>query len=209
MKNCKYCLLDEDQNDMISPCSCKGTNGYVHRNCLETWIKSDINIHKEKCRECNYVFQYENSVYTCMYSFFSRTKTIIVFFHFILAIFVYFNNISKCMKGKDSVITITEECHYLSYAFSFFTCYFIFVLHEIVVYFFNSEINYIEIHYEKSQTVIYARVLVCLFISFCVPLVGFYLFSDFLIGFIFLRSLHKLSRTKIKEKNHCASVVII
>ena len=34
---CRFCLDEEDPDTMISPCSCKGTQMWVHRDCLRNW----------------------------------------------------------------------------------------------------------------------------------------------------------------------------
>lgn len=36
-KSCRICLDNDDQNDLISPCLCKGGSAYVHRKCLDNW----------------------------------------------------------------------------------------------------------------------------------------------------------------------------
>ena len=36
-KECRICLSDDDESDLISPCSCKGTSLYVHYGCLQEW----------------------------------------------------------------------------------------------------------------------------------------------------------------------------
>lgn len=38
LKSCRFCLDGSDVNDLISPCACKGSNAWVHRKCLDTWI---------------------------------------------------------------------------------------------------------------------------------------------------------------------------
>ena len=34
---CRYCLDDEEHEDLISPCACSGGQKYVHLNCLRRW----------------------------------------------------------------------------------------------------------------------------------------------------------------------------
>lgn len=36
--NCRYCLDNENTDDLISPCKCKGEIKYVHRECLLKWF---------------------------------------------------------------------------------------------------------------------------------------------------------------------------
>lgn len=35
---CRICLCDDGNSDLISPCQCKGSTGYIHENCLKTWL---------------------------------------------------------------------------------------------------------------------------------------------------------------------------
>jgi hypothetical protein len=36
-KQCRICLEEDRPEDMIAPCRCKGTQKYVHRDCLDKW----------------------------------------------------------------------------------------------------------------------------------------------------------------------------
>ncbi len=49
---CRICL--ESTGELISPCACKGSSGYIHRDCLQKWVtvdKYNIRTHCEICRE--------------------------------------------------------------------------------------------------------------------------------------------------------------
>ncbi|CAF1466368.1 unnamed protein product [Didymodactylos carnosus] len=37
LKQCRICLDNDNPNDIISPCLCKGGSAYVHRKCLNDW----------------------------------------------------------------------------------------------------------------------------------------------------------------------------
>ena len=50
---CRICL--EEGGDLISPCACKGTTGYVHSECLEKWTHIDGEI-RTSCEICNNEF---------------------------------------------------------------------------------------------------------------------------------------------------------
>jgi len=56
MKTCRVCLGEE--GDMISPCNCSGTIGYIHEECLSTWILHDLS------DECNVCKQKYNPIYS-------------------------------------------------------------------------------------------------------------------------------------------------
>jgi len=36
-KECRICLSDENQKNLIAPCLCKGSSRWVHRQCLDQW----------------------------------------------------------------------------------------------------------------------------------------------------------------------------
>ena len=47
-KQCRICL-EEDDKEYISPCLCKGSLKYVHRDCLKQWRNmNNHNIEKKK-----------------------------------------------------------------------------------------------------------------------------------------------------------------
>jgi hypothetical protein len=54
---CRICLEEESQDDdadvMIQPCACKGSHGWVHRQCLRTWRRSGHNVSvSSRCPVC-------------------------------------------------------------------------------------------------------------------------------------------------------------
>ena len=53
-KQCRICLEEnEDLDDLFSPCSCNGTQKYVHKKCLERWRQENIdNDNYDRCQEC-------------------------------------------------------------------------------------------------------------------------------------------------------------
>ena len=71
MPQCRICLQENsDVEDLIKPCNCDGTQKFVHRKCLETWLEYNIDsINHERCQEClsNYKFEvikYKNSKFS-------------------------------------------------------------------------------------------------------------------------------------------------
>jgi len=38
---CRICL-DNEGDDLIAPCRCKGTQKYVHRSCLDNWRSTKV-----------------------------------------------------------------------------------------------------------------------------------------------------------------------
>ena len=57
MFNCKFCLSEDDKNNLISPCLCSGNIKYVHRECLNNWRGSNANNNKfYECEICKNKF---------------------------------------------------------------------------------------------------------------------------------------------------------
>ena len=57
-KQCRICLEDDNPNDMINPCLCKGTQKYVHRECLNQWRSVNVNPKAfTHCTVCNYEYK--------------------------------------------------------------------------------------------------------------------------------------------------------
>jgi hypothetical protein len=62
-KSCRYCL--EEGGNLIAPCDCKGTQRWIHRECLDKW-RTTVSIypfadenHFYKCEICHKEFQFE------------------------------------------------------------------------------------------------------------------------------------------------------
>lgn len=50
---CRICLdTSDNRSDFISPCACKGSSKYVHRECLDKWRSTREDIAFSKCTEC-------------------------------------------------------------------------------------------------------------------------------------------------------------
>lgn len=84
-KECRICLIDDLKENMIYPCLCKGSNKYVHHECLKTFmILSDNELFKKECYICKYEYNYElenTNCYKCNFSLFIIN---IIFASFIL-----------------------------------------------------------------------------------------------------------------------------
>lgn len=51
---CRICHMAEPTNELINPCNCRGTLGYVHRRCLENWLsRSGLT----RCELCLFVYR--------------------------------------------------------------------------------------------------------------------------------------------------------
>ena len=60
---CRICFEGETkENNLIRPCKCKGTQRYIHKSCLMTWIHLNIDNPEKRdyCDICKYKFKYDN-----------------------------------------------------------------------------------------------------------------------------------------------------
>jgi len=53
---CRICLDECERKELIAPCSCKGTQRWVHRACLDQWRATREDRAFSKCTEC--MFEY-------------------------------------------------------------------------------------------------------------------------------------------------------
>ena len=54
LKECRVCLDTDNQDDIISPCNCKGTSKWIHKECLYESLKSN-----QKPCICGFIYKYE------------------------------------------------------------------------------------------------------------------------------------------------------
>ncbi|KAL6144311.1 hypothetical protein ACLB2K_055005 [Fragaria x ananassa] len=52
---CRICL-DNEGDDLIAPCHCRGTQKYVHRSCLDNWRSTKEGFAFAHCTECREMF---------------------------------------------------------------------------------------------------------------------------------------------------------
>lgn len=50
---CRICFFGEDKRPLLKPCHCRGTIGYVHKECLQQWITRSAD---GKCQICHFQF---------------------------------------------------------------------------------------------------------------------------------------------------------
>jgi hypothetical protein len=60
IKMCRICL-NYDDLEYISPCLCKGTMKYVHRECLNEWRNSENKLALNNCTECKFKYEYKST----------------------------------------------------------------------------------------------------------------------------------------------------
>lgn len=55
---CRICLEKEPEQELISPCRCRGGSRYIHRHCLQQWRQENVNESYFRCNECRFEYQY-------------------------------------------------------------------------------------------------------------------------------------------------------
>lgn len=50
---CRICFFGDAKQPLLEPCNCRGTIGFVHRDCLERWIQRTVD---PQCQVCHYHF---------------------------------------------------------------------------------------------------------------------------------------------------------
>ena len=60
-KKCRYCF-EEDDNEYISPCLCKGGLKHIHIDCLNQWREMHNNnpSKKNSCEICKFKYKFKN-----------------------------------------------------------------------------------------------------------------------------------------------------
>lgn len=89
IKECKFCLDSNYQEDLISPCYCKGSLEYVHQKCLEKYhLEYD---HKsDKCGICEYFYNFDIEIkYNIFFKLF--IKFFLLYFYNFISIITCFN----------------------------------------------------------------------------------------------------------------------
>ena len=111
---CRYCLCEDNKENLIDPCNCQGTLKHVHSSCMGKWISKahkecSLNYSKEDniiyystiCEICKFRMKYqmnfENSlfislIYTLKNTFMSSKSFFFFIFH-VLIIYYFFNRL--------------------------------------------------------------------------------------------------------------------
>jgi hypothetical protein len=126
---CKYCCEESDNYDeFISPCCCLGSNEFVHKNCLNQWLNSQINgsTNYYKCSECkcDYKRKYDDNIF---YDVSYNTNYRILIFQTLLILLTAFATISS-LKGKNSFLIFIISILLL-------TMFYIYIIEQLPNYF--------------------------------------------------------------------------
>ena len=114
---CRICLDTDRPDEMLTPCACRGSAMYIHRQCLEEYIQYYPN---RKCTVCQTPFEYrpshEKLIIACFFVFlflalYSTSVSFLVKFYLftmvtsILAVTVYYD----CLNA-DITMTALATC---------------------------------------------------------------------------------------------------
>ena len=74
---CRICLEDDTQNNLVTPCNCNGTSKYVHPECLTKWRIQNIDTpYYNTCIDCRK--EYEYTIESKEKMFISNNNTLII-----------------------------------------------------------------------------------------------------------------------------------
>ncbi|RWS12272.1 E3 ubiquitin-protein ligase MARCH3-like isoform X2 [Dinothrombium tinctorium] len=54
LEQCRICLQEEDKNNLIDCCECRGSLRYAHKMCLKIWIENNK---RAKCDICSFDYK--------------------------------------------------------------------------------------------------------------------------------------------------------
>lgn len=177
---CRICLQEDNINKMISPCLCRGSNKYVHRECLNQWIRlSDNPNNIDNCPTCKFKYHIETIDNCKCFSSFSNcitTKFLNLICFNILAM-IGISIILFELNGQEEIL------------YNNFNIYNVSLLIIVIVFLLFFIISYIKIKNKKLVNKYYlkykmpfqlfALLLGCLML-FVFPLFGFFIISLFL-----------------------------
>lgn len=94
LEQCRICLEEDTECNLIHPCNCRGTAKYVHRECIDQWREMSINpIARDVCLECNseYAVEEEKKLFhTHLFDEYSLKRLFLFqYMYFSAACFVY------------------------------------------------------------------------------------------------------------------------
>lgn len=195
-KECRICLDTNNNSRFISPCKCKGTNKWVHEECLNKWRLSNINKDAfNKCTVCkeNYILKINNKIKTYHFSIntliISNVFLTLILFMIISSLNLFINSFSLNIINLGTSIENTyledyNENNFLFYYFNILDTFLLIHLFNILYFYiklkFNVENkNYFSLNNKKN---IYLNLFIFILIYFFLFTSKF--INDFLFFFI-------------------------
>ena len=91
LRSCRICFEGDDsvneENILFSPCLCKGSQQYIHINCLQQWRESGHSSSMIQCPTCHYKYRSSRAFYSKILTsqpVLIIATTIIIFVFFLL-----------------------------------------------------------------------------------------------------------------------------
>ena len=53
MPQCRFCLEDAEEDQLVAPCNCDGSHKFVHAECLAEWRRGRFPGARRRCNVCN------------------------------------------------------------------------------------------------------------------------------------------------------------
>lgn len=125
---CRICLENNDE-ELIFPCKCKGTHKYIHASCLDKWRHSNVNSKNYKyCELCKYKYKYYSDNYTFLRCCLLPLIILILIYSYIITIFIltsFYNNGGVYLKYlKENLFYSCFLLSFLKFLFTIFLlCY--------------------------------------------------------------------------------------
>lgn len=115
---CRFCLLEEEskQDPLWTPCKCKGSVKYIHKQCLIEWLKVAPEQHRYYCQLCltHYVFPRLWSRETYPYTYLPGERvmifnpaiiiTIVIFLYSMY--YIYYININTIQIDTEYIVSV-------------------------------------------------------------------------------------------------------
>ncbi|ORX88017.1 hypothetical protein BCR32DRAFT_288953 [Anaeromyces robustus] len=115
---CRICRDDDSSSELIVPCRCRGTVKYIHRECLNEWLKTvnkavlpfgHQNLMNAKCNLCNYKYQWEGSQKSLFILKYSNLISAIIICSLILFFGVLFHVYTEKEFNYKAILDIPIE----------------------------------------------------------------------------------------------------
>jgi hypothetical protein len=181
-EDCRICLQEDNIKNLISPCLCRGSNKYIHRECLNQWRRlSDNQEQNNKCPTCKFEYHIETinvdncKCFSTYSSILSKSLCNLICFNFLLMLLL--SLIIYNINGQEEIINETLTIYNLS----LLIIVGIFLLFFVISYFRMRNKKIINKYYLKYKigVQIFSLLLGCLML-FILPIIGFLLICFFL-----------------------------
>lgn len=109
IKECRICLesIETPTNQLFSPCLCKGTNAFIHKDCLFQ-IRQMNDICSLKCQTCNYVYKYDSRCFLENYMTEDEMLHLATIIIIVIVFFVVITFLQRRLKPLEIFLAILQ-----------------------------------------------------------------------------------------------------